>query len=384
MNLAEHQLYLRNSVGNLLTIIPDGNYASLDYALKVNEPGVLEVTLPGDFDANLLMIDGQFEVYRAYGGGSMRLEGDTGWFIRKITRQADANRVKTIHITAYSALHLMQRRIIPYVAGSSYAEKVGMPWDDMLKEIVYENYGPGASYAGASYGDDPARNLEPWLTVESYFHYGASFITTHSFPWREVLNTLQDIINEVRNGGNYCTFDVVRVGPAQYEFRVFVGPRGNDHSAGSASPVIVSEERFNLTSPSLEHDWQEEKNFIYATGQGQEANRVVLTAQDDARIGISPFNRQEFNRDSRQVYIPESLQSEADAALEELRPRKAFTGSIAQTEGCLYGVHWGWGDIVTAEYEGLSFDCHVEAVVVSIDANGTEVVTGQLRSVSDV
>jgi len=47
-------------------------------------------------------------------------------------------------------------------------------------------------------------------------------------------------------------------------------------------------------------------------------------------------------------------------------------------------VHWGWGDIVTAEYEGMSFDCHVEAVAVTIDASGTEIVTGLLRSESDV
>lgn len=384
MNLIEHQLHLRNPVGDPLTIIQDGYFAELQYGFKVNEPGVLELTLPAEFDFSLLKVDGQFEIYREYGLTGMRLEGDTSFFIRRIGRPTFENGVKVRKVTAYSALDLMKRRIIPYVAGSSYAEKVDIPWDDMLREIVYENYGPGASYAGASYGDDPARNLEPWLTVEPYFHWGASFPTTHSFPWRVVLNTLQDIVNEVRSNGVYCTFDVVRVGPAEFEFRVFLGPRGIDHSAGSANPVIVSEDRYNLSMPDIDEDWQEEKNFIYAAGQGQEENRLVLTAQDDARIGISPFNRQEFLSDARNVYLPESVQSEADTALEANRPRKVFTGMITQTEGCIYGVHWGWGDIVTAEYEGQSFDCYVEAVTVSIDANGTEIVQGQLRSVVDV
>lgn len=384
MNLVEHQLTLYSPVGNPLTYVMDGYFAGLAYALRENEPGVMELVLPAEFDINLLKIDGLFDIERAYGGGSMRLEGDTSWFIRKIARVTDENGVRSIHVTAYSALDLMKRRIIPYVAGSSYAEKVGIPWDDMLREIVYENYGPGASYAGASYGDDPDRNLEPWLRVESMMHYGASFTTTHSFPWRVVLNALQDIINEVKSNGNYCTFDVVKVGPAQFEFRVFIGPRGIDHSAGSALPVIVSEDRYNLTGPALEYDWQEEKNFIYAAGQGQEEDRIVRTAQDDVRIGISPFNRQEFNRDARQIYLPESLQHDADAALEEMRPRQVFTGTITQTDGCIYGVHWGWGDIVTAEYMGQSFDCHVEAVSVSVDQNGTEVISGQLRSVTDV
>lgn len=383
-SLIEHQLHLRSPVGDPLTIIFDGQYAALSYALKVNEPGVLELTLPASFDINLLKIDGQIEIYREYGFTGMHLEGDTAFFIRRIGRPTLSNGVKVRQITAYSALDIMKRRIIPYAAGTSYTEKVGIPWDDMMREIVWENYGPGASYAGVSYGDDPARNLEPWLTTEPYLHYGVSFATTHTFPWRIVLNTLQDIVNEVRSNGVYCTFDVVRVGPAEYEFRVFLGARGIDHSATSAQPVIVSEEHYNLSSPNFEDDWQEEKNFIYATGQGEEQDRVVRTAQDDARIGISPFNRQEFNEDSRQHSLPESVQKQADTALEANRPKRRFTGTITQTEGCLYGVHWGWGDIVTAEYEGLSFDCHVEAVTVDIDANGTEIVEGQLRSVTDV
>lgn len=383
-SLIEHQLHLRSPVGDPLTVIFDGQYAGLSYAFKDVEPGVLELTLPASFDLNLLKIDGQVEIYRQYGFTGMHLEGDTAFFIRKIGRPTFENGVKVRQITAYTALDLMKRRVIPYVAGSSYAEKVDIPWDDMLREIVYENYGPGASYAGASYGDDPARNLEPWLVVEPNLHYGVSFPTTHSFPWRIVLNSLQDIVDEVRSNGVYCTFDVVRTGPAEFEFRVFLGPRGVDHSADSAQPVIVSEERYNLAQPNLEDDWQEEKNFIYAAGQGQEESRVVRTAQDDARIGISPFNRQEFLQDARASSLAESVQAEADSALEANRPKKQFTGMITQTEGCIYGVHWGWGDIVTAEYEGQSFDCHVEAVTVSIDANGTEIVEGQLRSVVDV
>lgn len=382
-SLIEHQLHLRSPVGDPLTVILDGQYNSLSYAIKDMEPGVLELTLPGDFDINLLKIDGQIEIFREYGFTGMHLEGDTAFFIRKIGRPTLENGVKVRRLTAYSALDIMQRRVIPYTAGSSYAQKVGIPWDDMLREIVYENYGPGASYSGASYGDDPARNLEPWLVVEPYLHYGASFATTHSFPWRNVLNVLQDIVNEVRGNGIYCTFDVVRTAPAEFEYRVFLGPRGVDHSADSTQPVIVSEERYNLANASLEDDWQEEHNFIYAAGQGEEDARVVRTAQDDARIGISPFNRQEFLQDARQMSLPESVQKAADSTLEASRPVRTFTGTITQTEGCLYGVHWGWGDIVTAEYEGQSFDCHVEAVTVDIDANGTEIVEGHLRSVTD-
>jgi hypothetical protein len=61
---------------------------------------------------------------------------------------------------------------------------------DIVREIVDENYGPGASYGG-----DPDRNLEPWLITEADRHYGASYLVDHSFPWRIVMNVLQDIVN---------------------------------------------------------------------------------------------------------------------------------------------------------------------------------------------
>ena len=148
--------------------------------------------------------------------------------------------------------------------------------------------------------------------------------------------------------------------------------------------MIVSQEHYNRLEPSLTEDWEDEWNFVYATGQGEGDQRVVKTAQDDIRIGISPFNRREYVRDSRQASIDESVQAEANAALEEGRPKRVFNGTISQTEGCIYGVHWEWGDIVTAEYDGLSIDCHVDAVTVTIDGNGTEIVEGRLRSVKDV
>jgi hypothetical protein len=374
MSIIEHNLYLNSPTGMPLAVITDSHIVSLGYGLKVNEAGVCDLTLPGDFDISLLFIDGMFEIERAYAGNSMRIEGDTSFFIRKISRGTLENGTRVINITAYSALDLMGRRIVAYPAGSSYTEKISEHWDDMTRQIVKENYGSLAS--------DPARNLSPWLTVEADRSAGPSYI--RSMPWRIVSNVLTDIINDIRSRGTYCTYDVFRVGAAQYEFRVFIGPRGMDHSSTSAQPVIVSEQRRNLLNPSLEKDWQTEHNFIYATGQGQEDARIIKTAQDNTRINISPFNRQEYNQDSRADKMDESVQADANSALEEFRPKQTFTGLISQTEGCIYGIHWGWGDIVTAEYAGQSFNCYVETVSVSIGQDGTEIVTGYLRSVQDV
>ena len=372
-SLIEHVLEFRAPTGQLITSITDKGIVSLAYALKENEPGVLDLALPGDFEWTFIPIDGQIEIYRSYGGGTLRREGDTTWFIRERKRATLPSGENVITLQAYSALHIASRRIVAYYAGTSYTDKVGIYWDDLLREVVRENYGSAAS--------DTTRNLSPWLTVEDDRHYGASY--SRSIPWREVLLVLQDICNDVRSNGQYASFDMVRTDPGEFEFRVFIGARGNDHSSDSANPLIVSEEHHNLADGLLDDSWIEEKNFIYAAGQGQETDRVVETAQDDTRIGISPFNRMEYLRDCRQAVLPAHVQAEANGALEEMRPKKIFTGTILQTEGSLYGVHWGWGDIVTAEYQGESFDCHVNTVAVSIDQDGTEHVQGLLRSESD-
>jgi hypothetical protein len=369
-----HQLHVLSPTGGLLTILTDSQLSSLDYGLKENEPGILEFTLSPDFDLSFLPIDGQIEIYRSVGGGAMQLEGDTAWFIRKVDLVTDQAGITAIHVLAKSAMDILDRRIVASYAGTSYTEKIAIKWDDLLREFVDENFGPGAA--------DATRDLTPWLTIEADTSTGAN--VTRSAAWREVLKTLQDIIAEVKGSGTYAAFDVVRTAPATFEFRVFFGARGTDHSATGANPVIVSQERHNLSQPQLSFDWEGEHNFIYALGQGEKSERVLQTAQDAARIGISPFNRQEFNRDARQTELAASVLAEANSALEQYRPKVNFTGYITQTEGSLYGVHWNWGDIVTAEYKGLSFNCHLEAVEVSVLDNGTEIAQGFLRSTNDI
>lgn len=384
MNLAKHQLHIYNPIGNLLTILPDKSFASLQYGFRENEAGVLVFTLPPDFDSSFLAIDSPVEVYRAYGYGGYVLEGETAFLIRAVEVGKTDNGSEFIQVTAFSAAEILCRRIVAYYSGTSYAEKTSDPFDTMMNEIVWENFGPGASYADA-YGDAD-RDLEPWFTVNlgASHQVGPSYPVSKAMAWRQVCAALREIVEEVRAQGQYVSFDVVRVGPARFEFRIYLGARGLDHSSDSALPVVVSEDRYNLLEPNLLFDWSNEYNYIYGTGRGEGEERIIQEAYDLNRINISPFNRREYNRDARQAETEATVMAEARYMLEHSRPKRIFTGKIGQTEGCIYGVHWGWGDIVTAEYKGYSMDCHVEAITVEVDGDGTEKVTGHLRSESDV
>ena len=378
-NTITHQLYIRNANGDLLTVVQDGYFASLQYGLKENEPGVLEFTLPNTFDRTLLVIDGQVEVYRSYGNLGLVLEGNTAFFIRRITVATSANGVQSISVLAFSACEILSRRIVAYYSGSSYAEK-SYPWDQLMKNIVNENFIQAQKVLSGS-GTDTDRNIGAEFTTQTNELFPPT--VSMSFAWRNVLSVLSEIAEVVRNQGTYACFDVGRVGDGVFQFQVFNGARGTDHSSDSAVPVVLSPERFNLLEPSLTEDWTQEANAIYGGGQGEGTVRIIQTATDPDRIGISPFGRREFMHDARNSELASSVLSEAQGQLEANRPKKIFTGMISQTEGCLYGVHWAWGDIVTAQYDGQVFDCHIEAIVVSVDANGTEVVQAYLRSETD-
>lgn len=365
---------LFNAAGLMLTVIPESGFLGVSYTLKDNEPGVLDIELPGDFPASYLMEDGQFEIEYSI-SGTPKVEGETGWFIRRIQKAKNKAGESVYAVTAFSALHIIKRRYITYYAGSSYSEKVAEHWDDMLREFVRENYG--------SLAQDPARNLSPWLIIQSDISQGISY--QKAGPWRPIADVIQEVVEDIRGKGTICTYDVVR-GATQgtYEFRIYIGPRGMDHRYSTSNPVIISESRRNLIQPKIDLDWQTEATAVYAAGQGEEADRTIKLALDQSRINVSPFNRIEFVQEARMASKDETVEAEAYAALQLRRPRKIFTGKISQTEGCIYNYHWGWGDLVTAEYEGEFFDCYIDTVTVSIAQDGTKQATGNLRSIANV
>ena len=57
-----------------------------------------------------------------------------------------------------------------------------------------------------------------------------------------------------------------------------------------------------------------------------------------------------------------------------------LTGDIEPTSGLLYGINWNWGDLVTAQVDGESFDAHLRAVSITIDREQGERVRAFVRA----
>jgi len=205
---------------------------------------------------------------------------------------------------------------------------------------------------------------------------------TRAFSYRKLDILFDELANHSRQLGTRLYYDFVPVLQSDdtngFDFRTFTGQPGRDRTYDSGSPVIFGREYGNLEMGSLEYDWSEEENYIYAGGQGTEADRNIQEVSDTARVGASPWNRCEGFADARMSETDDAVVAQGRAALEEGRPRKTFDGILLDTPQARYGKDWEFGDLVTATYGGEQFDGVVSFVQVSVDENGQERVEARL------
>jgi hypothetical protein len=127
-------------------------------------------------------------------------------------------------------------------------------------------------------------------------------------------------------------------------------------------------------------DSRELKNCIYAGGKGQGEDKIISPAiKDDISIALSPFNRCEYYHDAINADTISQAENAAAEQLRLLRARRTFSCRTMDTDYVQYGVHYGFGDFVTANVLGTKVDCRVDAVNIHVEG-GTEQVNVLLRS----
>ncbi|MCC7208334.1 MAG: hypothetical protein IT323_13585 [Anaerolineae bacterium] len=365
----EYEIRVRDASGAQIASI--NRFTILEYTLVENDVGSLFLTRNEGLPYEFFKTDVRLEVWRSIDGGPARLEGDTVWFVRKPELQIRDNRM--LYITAYDAKHLLKRRVVAYKAGTSQAQKSGAA-SNLMKAIVRENLGSTAT--------DTARRLSFFQVAADN---GAGYSTSKAFSYRQVMTVLQELARDSAANGSYLSFDVVRTGDAAgtLEFRTYLHMRGNDHRHGlSPAPVLLSPDTGTLANITLADDAVEEVTFAYALGQGEGAARDVQTASNTARIGVSPYNRIEAAVEATNVALGDtaSLLAEAKARLREGRLRRSFAGELRETPDLRYGVHFGFGDAITAQVGRYAFNCRIDKVRVYINAEQGEAVNVNLRN----
>jgi len=339
------------------------SFLALDMARAVNDVGVLTLDLDPNTDVSQFRLDGRLSVYRQGSAGGYRLQTETVWFVRQWRRVMYDSGERVLRVTAYSASDLLARRIVAYAAGSAQDA------DDMMKAIVRENLYDTPT--------DTDRSLGGYLTIQADSASASSI--SKAFSRRNVLTTLQEIAETSAEGGEPLFFDIVAPSSGALEFRTYTGQRGTDRTLSSASPLIMSPELGTIRGGELFEDYANEVTVVYAAGSGEGEDREVIEIEDGLRSRSSPFGRIEALRDARHGATGASLIAEGQSYLRANRPKRIFTAQLVDTPQVRYGIEWQWGDKVTAQFEGLSFDCHIATLRIQV-SKGRESVTANLRA----
>lgn len=342
-------------------------FNSLEYIKTQNAIGSLVVNLPrGLMQYDQFSVGDIFEVWREK-GGVLELQNETAYFLQNWEFWTDGDGAEYIRLTAFDANWLLDTAIVYAYSGSPDADKTDYP-DDMLKAIVNEQVGQDQIYA-----------TRKKVTVAPDLSAAGAQISK-AFAYRNVLTVLQEICETAQEkNGVWLGFDVVRTSPGTFEFRTYTGQRGQNHGRASGDPRLVGRQYGNLSQATFGTYHADERNNIIVGGQGEGEAREIVYRQNLSRIYASKWNQREYFKDSRDDSTTAALEADGDAALDEFRPRQVLTGTIHDTPGMQYNIHYWFGDILSAEAFGYHVDCHVGSVRVKVDQDGGEQLDIRLR-----
>jgi hypothetical protein len=307
----------------------------------------IDITLTDRSD--LFEEDGQIEVWRKPAGGSWYL--DYEGFHRGGGRYEvgkDGERLFTS--TGVGYVDLLARRRVAAYAGSSETAKSGAA-ETVLKAFVLEQ-------AGASAAAD--RRITQ-LSIEADGADGETVSIQRSY--RGLLEVCQEIA--AIGGGD---FDVVGTGANTYELRWYAGQRGTDRR----TTVVFSTEYGNMGSPKLARK-PAVGNAVLVAGQGEGDARTWVWRPALLPTGM---NRREVYRDARDSDTTAVLQARGDEELRSLRAVDELTFEVLQTPASVYGTHYGWGDLVTAQFLGLSLELQITSVTVTVQGDDETIRLG--------
>lgn len=357
--MASYQIRYHDPYGNLLEVWRE--ITRLELVRKENEVGILTLTMPRNVDKSILRADARLEVWRTV-GASTKLVGQTAWFLEDWEINA-----QTMTLYAYDANWLLEGRITAYASGTTNVSFTTCAADNVMKAVVRSNLTTDAI---------AARDISTWLAVDPDFTLGQE--TTVSVSRRNVMRVLQQLAEDSRERGTYLAFDTEYVDAKSLIFKTYTTCRGVNHGRNSGNPVVLSEWRKNLEDATYIERHYKERTYVYAGGQGTEESRMVEEAEDTTRSGRSPFGRREAWVDARMSSTSDSLLSEAKAELELNQPEIMLTGRIVETPGTQFGINYDFGDIVVAEFEGYSFDAHVDTLHI-IYEGGNERIDNRIK-----
>lgn len=370
---ATYQLWLTSDSGVRLADL--SKFLSLEASRVVNGIGSFRLQMPLSFNSDLIQPDRLIQVWRQPTNSRLGL-----WRVYLLRRWKFSTRGSNqeLELSGPDVNDLLRRRIVAAYSGSSQASKTDYA-DDMMKEIVTEALADGVAPV-------PSAGTRVWSNLSVAGDVGLGPTITDSFSWDGQQSNLllpasggvlTSIAKKAKTAGTEVFFDVVPnvVGPNSITFRfeTYINQPGQDVS----DRVKFDQSDGNMKDPMLEYDYTEEKNYIYAGGQGEQSDRNIQQVYDSTRYGLSIWNRCEGFADARSQSTSNGVRETGRAALEDGRPRIRFTAQPVDTQRTRFGIDWDFGYKVQAKYLNRQFICIIRAVTIKV-MGGEEDVRARL------
>lgn len=348
--------------GDLLAVFTQTQFMELQYEKLLNDVGKCALTLPYQPGLeSIFRLDALIDILRTHPATGTLAKQDT--YLVRLTHRYQDEQSDWYTIGGLSLNHLLDRRVIdpdddPLAAGG-YSTKAG-PADQVMAAYAREQLGDLASVGRAI----------PGLTIGP----AAGFVTPVGA--RKRYDNLLTVFRELSEAGR-VDFAIERTGGNNLFMRI--RRTGTNRTRTTNYPlqpwVGLAPERGNLINPALIRDRKEEKNVVYALGEGDTTNRTVLKISG-AGVADSPYNRVEFtqNISTGNKKSPTELYTRGIAALNEKQVTTEFTFELnLAAAGAIYELDWTIGDYVTAFWGDFTKDVRIIGVEVSLQPDREDV-----------
>ena len=205
------------------------------------------------------------------------------------------------------------------------------------------------------------------VTIEDDLERG-NVLTAFDCAQANILTALQRLC---LIGG--IAFDLVPIGPTEFEFRVYEGQRGTDRT----SQVTFSTSYDNMVAPTYRLARADEVTALVVGGKGQGNDRVFVDVEGSA------YDASENDIEGFLSYTNASDEDVLEAAgqvrLEQLRARPVVDFGVRQA-GKVYGLDYLRGDLVRSQFLGIENTHLVKGTTITYEKQGAERIDVELQT----
>jgi len=350
-----------------------GNNPGLRYVLSCGNVGAMTVTLPPEYNP-LLLKDGRIHIMRSVNGGPAQREGGSCFLIRRWDYADDYTTITAVHVN-----DLMRRRHILYEPSLGYGSLSG-PCDNVIKEFFRSNAGATVGVLTRAFSTVTSANnvvqtdLSAYVSVQADVSAAPSVFSTY-VPWLNMLEAIQETADYSTNAGTWLAAEIVAPTETTLEFQTFTSQRGADRRSATGNGLLFTSKRGNLENAILTVNAIDEITFAQALGAvSTQQDRYTGLAIDTTRMAESPFGRVETIVDSSTAPNDATLTNDSQSAVTAGRPAIHAVADLVETDQCVRGIDFDYGDYLTVEVQGIQYDMRLNIMEVTVSASGDRTV----------